>query len=99
MNWLSKIDDLIVTMKDAAISHWEVATVLGMSLVVVCAVIAALDPDRRAAMRSKMRIFRYCHNCPYVDLPTETCSIDGTDNERCGLIDTQAGMSFTVTKD
>jgi len=98
MNWLAKLDGMVATIKDMAVNHWQVATALGLMVAVVAVIIAAVDPDRKVEMRKKIRIFRYCHNCPYADLYTETCSIEADNLERCGVIDRKAGMSFTVTK-
>lgn len=98
MNWLSKLDSLLVTLRAEAYAHWEVAAILGMCSAILCCILAWKAQGKRREMRVKMRIFRYCHNCPYADLSTETCSIEADRLDRCGLIDRQAGMNFSVTK-
>lgn len=98
MNWFSKIDSMIPMIKSAAVNYWAVAVVVGMCFALMSAVIAVKNPVLRSYMRSKTRQFRYCHNCKFNDLQTETCAIKADRNEKCGVIDQQAGMDFTVTK-
>jgi hypothetical protein len=98
MNWMTKIDGLLPVFKTAAESYWVVGAVLGVCMVIICGVIAIKDQSLRQFMRSKMRQFRYCHDCKFNDSLTETCSINAGLRERCGVIDRQAGMDFTVTK-
>ena len=98
MNLLSKIDSVLPTIEAEVTAHWSAAAVVGVAMVVICAVLALKVPAIRHAMRVKMRPFRYCHDCIHNDLLTETCDINADRNERCGVIDTQAGMDFTVTK-
>lgn len=98
MNWMGKLESLVLTLKEEAFAHWEVAALLALMSAVGCAIVAVKNVDKRDAMRSKMRIFRYCHNCQWVDMQTETCAIDAANNEKCALIDKTSQNSFTVTK-
>lgn len=99
MNWLSKIDSLLPVFKEMAVAHWEVAFILPLIIAIFSIVLTMKNDSLSASMRTRARVFRYCHSCPFCDLHTETCSLYADDNEKCGLIDKTTGMTFTVTKD
>ena len=55
-------------------------------------------PSEESRFNGWIRIARYCHDCPYADLPTLGCSINATADEKCGLIYRTAGLTFEVKK-
>ena len=98
MSWMSKFDALIPSLKESALAHWDVAAVFGVVAMILAYIIAVRHPERRLEMRGKMRQFRYCHDCKWNDSVSEECAINADRNERCGLIDTQAGLDYDVTQ-
>lgn len=92
------MESMILTVREAAVAHWELYYVFSMLLAVVAVMMAMKVPALNELMRRKARIMRYCHDCPFVDMHTESCSIQADAGEKCGLIDKTAGMTFNVTK-
>lgn len=98
MSWLGKMESMITTFRDAASAHWELYYIFPMLIAVSCVIMAMKAPALNESMRRRARTMRYCHDCPFADTHTETCSIQADDDEKCGLIDKTAGMTFEVTK-
>lgn len=98
MNWIGKLESMFVAMRDMSYQHWEIGFILAIFCAAAAVVISLKVPSKSAEMRAKARIMRYCHDCPYVDMQTETCSIQAAAEQKCGLIDKTAGMKFNVTK-
>lgn len=96
MNWLNKMDDIYNLIRTQAGAYWEIAFAAGVVLSAFALFAIAKDPLRAAEMRRKSRILRYCHDCPYSDLLTETCSIGADMEEKCGLIDKTAGIGWEI---
>ncbi len=95
-NWLAKADDVVALAKEQAVLHWEIAAAFALVGAAIAIIIAAKRPSLSDSARSKARILRYCHNCTYADLTTETCAIDATSSEKCALIDSTAGIEWTI---
>lgn len=98
MSWIGKMESMIFTVRDAAASHWELYYIFPMMIAIAAIMLATKIPSLNETMRRKARIMRYCHDCPFVDMHSETCSIQADAGEKCGLIDKTAGMTFEVTK-
>lgn len=98
MNWLPKFDALMDTTRAVAANHWEVGVFIALAGVLFALVNGLKDGEKEDAMRKKARILRYCHDCPFADNYTETCTIKADSGEKCGLIDGTAGMKFDVVK-
>ena len=96
LNWMTKLDATFGLIKESATAHWEIAATVAVIASALALLVAIKNPDKSDALRKKARILRYCHNCQFSDLFTETCSINADQEEKCGLIDQTAGFEWTI---
>lgn len=90
------MDSMIGSFRDAAAAHWELYYIFPMLIAVTAIMIAIKIPALSETMKRKARIMRYCHDCPWADNFTETCTIEADNGEKCGLIDSTAGIEFEI---
>lgn len=93
------LDAWWIYLRDLVGAH---PSLIGLPLamfVVAGFVLKLARPQEASRFNGWIRIARYCHDCHYVDLPSQECAIGAKYDEKCGLIDKTAGMTFTVTKD
>lgn len=95
-NFIGKIPALMEEAAAIAHANWEICAIIGLLAATFSIILSAKDEDKREHFRKKARQFRYCHDCPFNDDFTETCTINADVNEKCGLIDKTAGKRFTV---
>lgn len=88
--WASYVREMMVTTP-------EVMALVIVGFAIMGAILIRFRPEQAARFREWVRIGRYCHSCPFIK-DDDGCSVGAKYNERCGLIDKTAGMSFTVTK-
>lgn len=94
MSWLGKMEGLTSSIREAAASHADLYYIFPMMIAVAAIMLASKVPALSGVMRRKARIMRYCHDCPFADNFTETCTINADAGEKCGLIDQTAGIKF-----
>ena len=98
MNWLNKMDEVYNLIRTQAAAYWDIAFAVAVVMSAFALFAIAKDPSQSTKMRRKSRLLRYCHDCPFSDSFTETCTIAADKEEKCGLIDQTAGMKFDVVK-
>jgi hypothetical protein len=95
---IGKLELWWATLRDLIGAHPELLGVALAMFAVAGFVLIRVFPGKSDLFASWIRISRYCHSCPHIDLLTEDCAIGAKFGEKCGLIDKTAGMAFTVTK-
>lgn len=95
---IGKLDTFWASLRDLYPANSEMAMVMSAAVALIALVAALKFPGDSAAHKNRARIARFCLNCPYFDGPTETCAMGAMADDKCGLVDRRAGMTFTVTK-
>ncbi len=88
------MESLTSAIREAAVAHADLYYIFPMMIAVAAIMVAVKVPALNETMRRKARIMRYCHDCPFADNFTETCTINADAGEKCGLIDQTAGINF-----
>lgn len=96
---IGKLDAFWGALRDLYPGNPEVAGIMSAAVALIALVAALRDPDRSEQHKNRVRIARFCLNCPHFDGQGETCAMDAISGDMCGLIDKRTGMTFTVTKD
>lgn len=96
---IGKLDSFWASLRDLYPGNPEVAAIMSAAVALIALVAALRDPDRSEDHKNRVRISRFCLNCPHFDSPTEECAMGAKSGDMCGLIDKRTGMTFTTTKD
>lgn len=96
---IGKLDTFWNALRDLYPGNPEMAAIMSAAVALIALVAALRDPDKSEEHKNRVRIARFCLNCSHFDSQGETCAMEASSADMCGLIDKRTGMVFSITKD